>query len=153
MELVSLSKYCSLPKLKFGGRSPTHLPVGMERTKEASENRFRVGVQYTDTFLHWYVVFLMQLPLYRFRYRKPTRGSLQTSEYLAAIEARNAALQELDSISVHRGLDDIEKPTFSRSTSSTISRWVEELNHTELLSRLKSVARCRTAVLYLLKKM
>lgn len=55
-------------------------------------------------------------------YRKPTRGSLQTSEYMAAIAARNAALQELDSISVHRGLDDIEKPSFSRSTSSTISR-------------------------------
>jgi hypothetical protein len=38
---------------------------------------------------------------------------------MAAIEARNAAL---DSISIHRGIDDIEKPTFSRSTSSTISR-------------------------------
>ncbi|XP_069691497.1 copper-transporting ATPase 1 isoform X3 [Periplaneta americana] len=54
-------------------------------------------------------------------YKKPVRGSLQTSEYLAAIEARNAAYQELDSISIHRGLDDIEKPTFSRSISSSIS--------------------------------
>jgi len=52
-------------------------------------------------------------------YRKPTRGSLQTPEYMAAIEARNAAL---DSISIHRGIDDVEKPAFSRSTSSTISR-------------------------------
>jgi hypothetical protein len=46
---------------------------------------------------------------------------------MAAIAARNAALQEIDSISVHRGIDDIEKPSFSHSTSSTISRLVEEL--------------------------
>ncbi|PSN45239.1 hypothetical protein C0J52_07008 [Blattella germanica] len=60
------------------------------------------------------------------KYRKPTRGTLQTPEYMAAVEARNAAFQELDNLSIHRGLDDIEKPTFSRSTSSTFSRWVKK---------------------------
>lgn len=57
------------------------------------------------------------------RYRKPTRASLQTAEYSQAMRARAAALSELDSISVHRGLDDVERPAFSRSTSSTISRF------------------------------
>ncbi|XP_066991020.2 copper-transporting ATPase 1 isoform X2 [Anabrus simplex] len=55
-------------------------------------------------------------------YRKPTRGTLQTSEYMQAAKAHSLAINELDSISIHRGLDDIERPSFSRSTSSTLSR-------------------------------
>ncbi|KAK7865149.1 hypothetical protein R5R35_002210 [Gryllus longicercus] len=55
-------------------------------------------------------------------YRKPTKESLQTAEYTTAATAHNVALQELDSVSIHRGLDDIERPIFSRSTSSTLSR-------------------------------
>ncbi|GLG95469.1 Copper-transporting ATPase 1 [Gryllus bimaculatus] len=56
------------------------------------------------------------------KYRKPTKESLQTAEYTTAATAHNVALQELDSVSIHRGLDDIERPIFSRSTSSTLSR-------------------------------
>ncbi|XP_034247401.1 copper-transporting ATPase 1 isoform X2 [Thrips palmi] len=54
-------------------------------------------------------------------YRKPTRGTLSTPEYRAAEIAGSAAL---DSISVHRGVEDIERPNMSRSTSSTLSRWL-----------------------------
>ncbi|XP_063219844.1 copper-transporting ATPase 1 isoform X2 [Bacillus rossius redtenbacheri] len=55
-------------------------------------------------------------------YKKPTVERLETAEYKAAVCARNKALQDLDSISIHRGIDDIERPNFSRSTSSTLSR-------------------------------
>lgn len=39
-------------------------------------------------------------------YRKPDRQSLETLEYLAAINARNQAMERLDAISIHRGLDE-----------------------------------------------
>ncbi|KAG8226384.1 hypothetical protein J437_LFUL011921 [Ladona fulva] len=67
--------------------------------------------------------------LYLKMYRKPTRASLSTSEYRTAMEAHNAALNELDSISaisLHRGLDDEEdfRPGVSAraSSGSTLSR-------------------------------
>ncbi|KAI5749609.1 hypothetical protein M8J76_008757 [Diaphorina citri] len=59
-------------------------------------------------------------------YVKPTLGSLSTPEYRAAMQARSAALgKDLDEVSVHKGIDDIEGPDFtmSKSTSSNISRW------------------------------
>nr|CAD7576694.1 unnamed protein product [Timema californicum] len=58
----------------------------------------------------------------RIVYKKPSKERLETAEYIAAMNARSAALNECDSLSIHRGLDDIERPNFSRSTSSTISR-------------------------------
>ncbi|KAG8280994.1 ATPase Cu transporting protein 7B [Homalodisca vitripennis] len=58
------------------------------------------------------------------RYRKPTRESLSTPEYRAAVEAHNAAqILEPDTISIHRGIDS-RHPSFTHSTSSTISRYV-----------------------------
>jgi len=57
-------------------------------------------------------------------WHKPTRESLTTSDYLAMLEARNKAhSQESDAISIHRGIDDIDRPSFSHSTSSTFSRF------------------------------
>lgn len=54
-------------------------------------------------------------------YKKPTLASLQTPEYLQLISSSNC---ELDSVSVHRGLEDMPRPNFSRSNSSTLSRYV-----------------------------
>ncbi|GLV37053.1 ATP7 [Carabus blaptoides fortunei] len=56
-------------------------------------------------------------------YKKPTKEKLQTPEYRAAIEARQRAMQELDTISIHRGLDDGEPP-MHRATSATLSRFI-----------------------------
>ncbi|KYN07781.1 Copper-transporting ATPase 1 [Cyphomyrmex costatus] len=54
-------------------------------------------------------------------YHKPTKATLETSEYTAAMQAHSTARTiELDTISLHRGLDDSVVP-INRSTS-TLSR-------------------------------
>ncbi|XP_044738073.1 copper-transporting ATPase 1 isoform X3 [Chrysoperla carnea] len=54
-------------------------------------------------------------------YKKPTRRDLETTEYKAAVLASQQA-QDLDTISVHRGIDDVSTKPIFRSTSSTLSR-------------------------------
>ncbi|XP_043529750.1 copper-transporting ATPase 1 isoform X2 [Frieseomelitta varia] len=55
-------------------------------------------------------------------YRKPTKATLETPEYLSAMHARSTATMiDLDTISLHRGLDDSVIPIMHRSTS-TLSR-------------------------------
>ncbi|XP_043269223.1 copper-transporting ATPase 1 isoform X2 [Venturia canescens] len=54
-------------------------------------------------------------------YKKPTRSTLETTEYLTAMRAHFAARStEFDAISLHRGLDD--GPDTLHITGSTISR-------------------------------
>lgn len=53
-------------------------------------------------------------------YRKPTSASLTTTDYMHYSQSLND--NDLDNISIHRGLDDIPRPNFSRSNSSIISR-------------------------------
>ncbi|XP_071440657.1 copper-transporting ATPase 2 isoform X2 [Hetaerina americana] len=65
--------------------------------------------------------------LYLKMYRKPTKGSLSTPEYHAAMEAHNAALNNdtISAVSLHRGLDDDDfRPGVSArvSNGSTLSR-------------------------------
>lgn len=56
---------------------------------------------------------------YLYSYKKPTSATLTTQEYLSRSQT------ELDTISLHRGLDDIEPSIMIRaSTSSTISKYV-----------------------------
>ncbi|XP_011645120.1 copper-transporting ATPase 1 isoform X1 [Pogonomyrmex barbatus] len=56
-------------------------------------------------------------------YRKPTKATLETSEYLAAMHAHSTArMIDMDAISLHRGLDDSVMPVMNRSTS-TLSRY------------------------------
>ncbi|XP_012223719.2 copper-transporting ATPase 1 isoform X2 [Linepithema humile] len=55
-------------------------------------------------------------------YRKPIKATLETPEYLAAMHAHSTArMIDLDTISLHRGLDDSVVPVMNRSTS-TLSR-------------------------------
>jgi Cu+-exporting ATPase len=63
-------------------------------------------------------------------YRKPTRETLSTLEYLKALEIKNRTLNYVDDVSVHRGLDDNgPPPDVSRMSraSSTVSRVVNEI--------------------------
>ena len=58
-----------------------------------------------------------------YRYRKPTKATLETPEYLSAMHAHSTATMiDLDTISLHRGLDDSVIPIMHRSTS-TLSRY------------------------------
>ncbi|CAK9831963.1 Copper-transporting ATPase 1 [Anthophora retusa] len=55
-------------------------------------------------------------------YRKPTKDTLETPEYLSAMQAHSTArMIDLDTISLHRGLDDTPIPIMHRS-ASTLSR-------------------------------
>ncbi|XP_076164002.1 copper-transporting ATPase 1 isoform X2 [Ptiloglossa arizonensis] len=55
-------------------------------------------------------------------YRKPTKATLETPEYLTAMRAHSTArMIDLDTISIHRGLDDSVMPIMHRS-ASTLSR-------------------------------
>ncbi|XP_076278439.1 copper-transporting ATPase 1 isoform X2 [Lasioglossum baleicum] len=55
-------------------------------------------------------------------YRKPTKANLETAEYLTAMRAHSTArMIDLDTISLHRGLDDSVMPIMHRS-ASTLSR-------------------------------
>lgn len=63
------------------------------------------------------------MPDYLCSYRKPTKATLETAEYLAAMHAHSTArMMDLDTISIHRGLDDSVVPVMNRSTS-TLSRY------------------------------
>ncbi|GAB6031761.1 ATPase Cu transporting protein 7B [Chamberlinius hualienensis] len=57
-------------------------------------------------------------------YKKPTRESLETSEYRQKLKAHSLTL-DMDDISVHRGLDDIELPELKGSIiSSTFGKFL-----------------------------
>ncbi|XP_021954957.1 copper-transporting ATPase 1 isoform X3 [Folsomia candida] len=63
-------------------------------------------------------------------FKKPTRESLTTTEFLKSMDARSRQPKDFDDVSVHRGLDDMgPPPDMSRLSraSSTISRMVSEV--------------------------
>lgn len=68
-----------------------------------------------------------------FSYRKPTRRTLETTEYLETLKAHSLAL-DMDDISVHRGLDDIEMPEI-KSSPSLISSTLGRILGTEFRSK------------------
>lgn len=57
-------------------------------------------------------------------YKKPTRESLTTPEYRAAMNAKSIINNDTDpdTIFVHRGIDNVERPSFHSSTSSAFGR-------------------------------
>lgn len=58
-------------------------------------------------------------------YHKPTKATLETPEYLSAMHAHSTArMIDLDTISLHHGLDDSVLPIMHRSTS-TLSRYAQ----------------------------
>lgn len=69
------------------------------------------------------IQFFNRFHIYFHRYRKPTKATLETPEYLIAMHAHSTARRiDLDTISLHRGLDDSVIPIMHRSTS-TLSRY------------------------------
>ncbi|XP_011877566.1 PREDICTED: copper-transporting ATPase 1 isoform X2 [Vollenhovia emeryi] len=62
-------------------------------------------------------------------YRKPTKATLETPEYLAAMQADSTArMIDWDTLSVHRGIEDTYTPVLDKSTS-TLSRIFGKSKH------------------------
>ncbi|XP_065221197.1 copper-transporting ATPase 1 isoform X2 [Planococcus citri] len=77
-------------------------------------------------------------------YHKPSKDKLETPEYLNSLCAPSVRYLSADEISIHRGLDDIPKPSFTRSTSSTLnSLWnVMSLNKNIKVNEKRSIIEC-----------
>ncbi|XP_075232705.1 copper-transporting ATPase 1 isoform X2 [Lycorma delicatula] len=68
-------------------------------------------------------------------YKKPNRESLTTPEYKESLKAK-ALGQELDTISMHRGIDDINRPNIRNSSTSLIGRFFNRSSKTEIENHL-----------------